>query len=143
MSWTAPADVTGSWVGEGAPTDNALVQTWIDRAEREIRRRVPDVYDRLISGLEPDLLDTIRDVVVAMVTRVFRNPEGIRQWQESSGPFHRGGTYGGEAPGVLDLTSGELAALRGVGRRPGAFEIDLSPVPTVATWLTPDSWEPL
>lgn len=133
-SWTTPSDVTDAWIGEGAPTDDGSVQNWIDRAERLIRRQVSDLQSRIDAEAEEDpprtdLLDTARDVTVAMVIRVFRNPEGIRQTNSTTttGPFSdtRMQTYGGEVPGGLGLTSDELAALQGL--RTGAFSIDLIP----------------
>lgn len=130
MSWTAPSDVTDAWIGEGAPTDTTKIQKWIDKAEREIRFRVGDVQERIdTEGAETpartDLLDTAKDVVVSMVTRVFRNPEGIRQVNETTGPFTSSRTYGGDVPGGLGITDDELAKLQGA--RGGAFSIDLIP----------------
>lgn len=129
-SWTAPTDVTNAWIGEGAPTDNAKVQSWIDRAEREVKYRVPDIQTRIEAEAaedpaRTDLLELAKDVVVAMVTRVFRNPEGIRQVNETTGPFTSSRTYGGDVPGGLGLTDDELAKLQGA--RSGAFSIDLIP----------------
>lgn len=129
-SWTAPTDVTGAWIGEGVPTDTALIQTWIDKAEREIRRTVPDIQTRIDAEeaetpTRTDLLETAKDVTVAMVTRVFRNPEGIRQVNETTGPFTSSRMYGGDVPGGLGITDDELAKLQGA--RQGAFSIDLIP----------------
>lgn len=130
-SWTSPTDVTGAWIGEGVPTDVAKIQKWIDKAEREIKYRVPDIQARITAeGQETpartDLLETAKDVVVAMVTRVFRNPEGIRQTNVTTGPFTNSKTYGGDTPGGLGLTDDELAKLQGA-RTSGAFTIDLIP----------------
>jgi hypothetical protein len=124
-SWTLPADIVGAWIGEGAPADDLQVQKWIDKAEREIRFRVPTITAR-IAAAEPDLLDTAKDVVVAMVTRVFRNPEGIRQRNTTTGPFTESATYGGNTPGGLALSDDEFAKLQGVRSR-GAFSISLIP----------------
>lgn len=133
-SWTDPADVTGAWIGDGVPTDSVLIQNWIDRAERLIRRTVRDIQDRIDAEAEQvppstDLLDTAKDVTVAMVIRVFRNPEGIRQTNQTTttGPFSdtRSQTYGGDVPGGLGLTDDELASLQGVSS--GAYSIDLIP----------------
>lgn len=124
-SWTAPADVMNAWIGEGAPDDSTQVQTWIDKAEREIRFRVPTIVGR-IEADEPDLIDTAKDVVVAMVTRVFRNPEGIRQRNTTTGPFTESATYGGNIPGGLALSDDELAKLQGI-RTHGAFTISMIP----------------
>lgn len=135
MSWTTPDDVDAAWIGPDAPDDEYRVQNWIDRAEREIRFRVPDLQARIDvqqSLIPPasDLLDMTRDVVVAMVTRVFRNPEGIRTVNQSSGtgPFSEtvSRTYGGDTPGGLFLADDELAKLQGQTAS-GAFSIDLVP----------------
>lgn len=133
-SWTEPQDVLDAWIGEGAPTDVTSIQNWIERAERLIRRRVPDLQERIDAEAEEnpprtDLLDTARDVTVSMVIRVFRNPEGIRQTNSTTttGPFSdtKMQTYGGEVPGGLGLTDDELGALQGASE--GAFSIDLIP----------------
>lgn len=129
-SWTGPSDVTGAWIGEGEPTDTAKIQNWIDKAEREIKFRVPDIQTRIDAEAaetpaRTDLKDTAVDVVVAMVMRVFRNPEGIRQTNITTGPFTNSRTYGGDVPGGLGLTDDELAKLQ--GERGGAFTINLIP----------------
>ncbi len=129
-SWAKPSDVTNAWIGEGAPSDNTKIQSWIDKAEREIKFRVPSVQARIAAEsaevpARTDLLDTAVDVVVAMVTRVFRNPEGIRQTNLTTGPYTTSKTYGGDVPGGLGLTDDELAKLQ--GKRGGAFTIDLMP----------------
>ena len=132
MSWTQPNDVTDAWIGEGAPGEPESVQIWIDKAERMVRRQVPDIQSRIDAEAEEDppsteLLDSTVDVVVAMVTRVFRNPSGIRQENETTGPFTTSRTYGGETPGGLYLTEDELATLKGAEDSTGAFSIDLIP----------------
>lgn len=130
MPWTTAKDVKDSWIGEGAPTDDAKILSWIGKAERELKFRVPDVEARIAAegALVPpktDLLETAKDVTVAMVTRVFRNPEGIRQTNITTGPYTSSKTYGGDVPGGLGLTDDELEKLR--GKRGGAFTIDLIP----------------
>lgn len=129
-SWTAPKDVTDAWIGEDQPTDNEKIQTWIGKAEREIRGRIPDLQERIEaqgkeSPARTDLLDTAKDIVVAMVIRVFRNPEGIRSTNEAAGPFTKMKTYGGDTPGGLVVTEAELSKLQGTTG--GAFSIDLIP----------------
>lgn len=129
-SWTNPTDVKNAWIGEGKPTDDTQIQTWIDKAEREIKFRVPNIQARIDAegALVPpvtDLLETAKDVTVSMVIRVFRNPEGIRQTNITTGPYTSSKTYGGDVPGGLGLTDDELAKLQGA--RGGAFTIDLIP----------------
>lgn len=130
MAWTTAKDVKDSWIGEGVPTDDAKILSWIGKAEREIKFRVPSIQARIDAEAaetpaRTDLLDTAKDVVVAMVTRVFRNPEGIRQTNLTTGPYTTSKTYGGDVPGGLGLTDDELAKLQGA--RGGAFTIDLIP----------------
>ena len=127
-SWTDPYDVTSAWIGEGAPTDITKIQSWIDKAEREIKYRVSDIQTRIdAEAPATDLFETARDVVVAMVTRVFRNPEGIRQTNVTTGPYTASKTYGGDQPGGLALTEDELAKLQSV-QSSGAFTVSMIPV---------------
>lgn len=135
MSWTTPDDVIDAWIGDDAPDDVAKVQLYIDKAERELRHRVPDLQSRIDAEAEEvppstELIDTARDVVVAMVTRKFQNPSGTRQRNSTTttGPFSEttSETTGGANPGALVPTDDELAKLLGVSES-GAFTIDLIP----------------
>ena len=131
MTWTQPADVVDAWIGEDAPDDNAQLSVWIGKAEREIRFRVPGIQARIDAEAElipssTEMLEGAKDVTVSMVTRVFRNPEGIRQANMTTGPFTESRTYGGDVPGGLGLTADELAKLEGV-RQGGAFTVSMIP----------------
>lgn len=132
MVWTTAQDVIDAWIGPDAPTDLDQVGVWIEKAEREIRFRVHDLQVRLDlvdpDLVEPDLADTVADVVTAMVHRVFRNPEGIRQKSTTTGPFSEQATYGGDTPGQLFLTDGELERLTSTRNAyPAAHTIDMIP----------------
>lgn len=135
MSWTTPADVIDPWIGVDAPDDLVKLQLWIDKAERELRRRVPDLQARIdaeavLVPASVDLLETAKDVVVAMVTRKFQNPTGTRQRNATTttGPFSEtvSETVGGNNPGELVPSDDELAKLTGVAES-GAFSVDLIP----------------
>lgn len=131
--WVVPDDVTDAWIGPDAPTDQDQIELWIGKAEREVRFRVPDLMARLDAeaALDPpvtDLLEATKDVVVAMVTRVFRNPEGVRTRNETTGPFSGSITYGGDTPGGLYLTEAELAKLTEDVASGGAYTVDMIPV---------------
>lgn len=144
MAWTDAEDVVAAWIGDDAPDDLEKVAVWVDKAERMLRVRIPSLQDRLDDSLEPDLLGNIEDVVTAMVQRVFRNPEGVRQRQEGSGPFSGSVTYGGDQPGALWVTDSELAMLAPVGAVQGAFTIDLIPStsPFSPSYVNPlNEWE--
>ena len=144
-TWTQPSDVIDAWIGDDAPTNIAQVNTWLEKAEREVRYRVADIQTRIDAEsaetpARTDLLDLARDVVVAMVTRVFRNPEGVRQENVTTGPFTGSRTYGGNTPGALALTDEELAKLQGATG--GAFNIDLIPStsPFASGYVSPWGW---
>lgn len=129
MSWALPDDVISSWVGGNVPTDDARLQVWIDRAERLVRRRVPDLQERIDAEADlplasTELLDTAKDVVVGMVTEVFKNPDNKRSLQSTTGPFTESTTFGGDNPGKLVLLPGDESLLS--SSRPGeAFTFDL------------------
>ena len=144
MSWTSPNDVLDAWIGADAPTDVDALQIWIDKAEREIRFRVPDIQERLDTEAEllppaDDLLETAKDVVTAMVARIFRNPEGIRQTNMTAGSYTESKTYGGNQPGGLGLTDDELAKLQGV-LSAGAFTVSMIPLSSRFYAGAPNDW---
>jgi len=125
-AWTSAGEVLGAWIGDDVPTDSPLIDKWIGKAEREIRFRIPGIQAR-ITAVEVDLLENTVDVVVAMVTRVFRNPDGTRSMSTGEGPFSEQRTFGGDTPGTLALTSDELEKLRGARLSGRAFSIDMIP----------------
>lgn len=133
MSWTSPTDVTDAWIGDDTPTDLGLIQTWINKAEREIRFRVPDLQSRLDieAGEIPPvtaLLEDATDVVTAMVIRKFRNPEGFRQRNVTTGPFSEQQTYAGNDPGELGMLDTEVDRLSGATTGSSrAFVVDTIP----------------
>lgn len=132
MAWATSEDVLDAWIGDGAPTDLAKVDTWIGMAERLIRREVPDLHGRLDAEAElvppvTDLLDTVRDIVISMVTRVFKNPDGKRSIQSASGPLSESITFGGDNPGGLFLSDDERKALLGGRSGQRAFMVDMIP----------------
>lgn len=129
--WATPDDVIDSWIGDDAPDDPLLVGKWIARAERMIRREFPSILARIAADAEPDLADTVNDVVVAVVTRVFRNPSGHRSisGQETTGQFSGSNTitFGGDNPGALELLDSERAALSGPGAKRGRSAYSFMP----------------
>lgn len=123
MSWTRPFDVTSRWAGDGKPDDQTLLEQLIADAEEIIRFEYPDIADRIDdgeSGIEPEdplPIDRVRLVVSRMVTRHLRNPAGVRQVTETTGPFSENRTFAGDLPGQLLLTDEERRML---GYVPGA-----------------------
>lgn len=146
MGWTLAADVTGAWIGPDAPEDAALVGRWIDKAERLLRSKIPDLSVRVAADpvTEPDLLGNVKDVVTEMVQEVFRNPERIRQRAEGTGPFSGSVTFGGDQPGALRVTADQLSLLSSAGASKGAFTIDMIPStsPFSGNYVSPlNGWE--
>lgn len=143
MAWTTAAEVVAAWIGGDAPDDTVLMTVWIGRAERLLRVKVPGLVLRLDADpeTEPDLLDNVKDVVTSMVQRVFRNPEGVRTRQETTGPFSGSVTLGGDQPGELWITDDELARISGAGSNRGAFTIDTIPAtsPYSPHYVWPDA----
>jgi hypothetical protein len=110
--WVDAQRFQNEWIGYDAPTDQDKITAWLGKAERMIRLRVPGIQQRIDSG-EPDLADNVADVVIAMVTRVFRNPEGMRSTNSTTGALSESITYGGDNPGTLEILPSELAMLTG------------------------------
>ena len=143
-NWTTATEVVDAWIGDDAPTDLAKVDLWVGRAERLLRSKLPGLSARISADpVEPDLLDNVKDVVTSMVQRVFRNPEGVRTRQETTGPFSGSVTLGGDQPGELWVTDDELARVSPAGTSSGAFTIDMIPstspfsdsyVPPIGGW---------
>jgi hypothetical protein len=130
MAWTTAAEVVDAWIGDGAPDDLVLVENWIAKAERLLRSRVATLAARVDEYPidDGDLLGNVKDVVTEMVQEVFRNPEGVRQRQEGTGPFTGSVTYGGDKPGALRVTAEQIELLSPAGSARGAFTIDTIPV---------------
>ena len=146
MAWTTAAEVIAAWVGPGAPTDSVSVDLWVGKAERLLRSKAPDLTTRLAADpvVEPDLLGNVKDVLAEMVHEVFRNPEGVRQRQETTGPFTGSVTYGGDKPGALRVTAEQLERLAVPGDSTGAFTLDMIPAtsPFSSAYVSPlNAWE--
>lgn len=136
--WATANDVLERWIGDDKPTDHELVQRWVDDAETLILSEFPDIQDRIDAGDLP--VERVRFVVARMVTRAFRNPNGLRQVNEQAGPFGLSGTFAGSTPGDVMLTPEERALLRAPtkARRPRAFTVDPTPPAVESTpwWVT-------
>lgn len=142
-TWTSPESVIGSWIGEDRPTDENLVEVWVGRAERLLRKKKGIGLSPRIEAGEDDLLETVQDVVSNMVQRVFRNPRGTRSTNTATGPFSESETFGGDQPGYLWVTDEELASLAPAESGKGsAFTIDTMPAGAGSEYpgVVWDSW---
>lgn len=81
-----PADleaVRGSIERPLTPDEERVIPSWLGKAWRELNRVVPGISQR--NELDPTApghlaKDDVKDVVVAMVERKVRNPDGLRSW---------------------------------------------------------------
>lgn len=121
MSWTTFQDVIDRWVGPGVPDDSDLVAALITDAEAVILSAYPRIQERIDADTLP--LSTVVLVVVRMVSRQLRNPEGLTYWQQTTGPFGQARNYGSNPQDVW-LTPDEknLLSPRKKGK---AFSVDL------------------
>ena len=121
MAWTTFDDVVDRWVGPGAPTDDGLVEALIGDAETIILAEFPRIQERIDD--ESLSLDVVKLVVIRMVSRLLRNPENLTYWQQNSGPFGQGRSFG-----VKDiwLTPDEKMLLA-PGNKGKAFSMSLAP----------------
>lgn len=95
------SDVTGSFERPLTTGETAAATKWLDRAWRILRDEIPGVVGRLTlaegNALHLDE-ESVVEVLVAMVERKLRNPDGIRQWSDD--------TYGQTVD--TTLSSGQL-----------------------------------
>lgn len=109
MALAKPSDVVTSMMRELTPAESQHVGALLERAERKIRTRVPDLDTRVNQDL--DFRQRVIDITAEAVARVFRNPAGYTQETE--------GNYGYSlnfrvASGLLDILDSDWAEL-GVG----------------------------
>lgn len=128
MPYAVAADVIDRWIGQSPPPADQVTLHIAD-ATTLIDREFPDLSPG--DDGQPTN-DEVRLVVVKMVTRLYRNPEGIAS-RSIGGPDEFGGSvsYSGSNPGELVITADERAilsgpALAGAGSR--AFTINPTPV---------------
>lgn len=133
MTWATFTDVTDRWVGSGAPTDEALVAALIADAEAVILSQYPLIQDRITAGTLAAPVVTL--VVCRMVSRMLRNPENLTYWQQNTGPFGQGRSFGSDKD--IWLTADEIALLA-PKKRGKAFSLNTAPNSGVDyTWWLP------
>jgi hypothetical protein len=120
-TWATFTDVTDRWVGNDVPTDSALVETLLGDAEQVILATYPGLQARIDADTIP--VERVTMVVVAMVTRLLRNPEWVRTLQETVGAFSQSRTFMGNDSGLF-MTESETAILS-PSTRTKAFEVNL------------------
>lgn len=89
--------------------EKTVAEALLGDAWEELQARVPGLEARITAGHVSEGL--IVRVVAAMVVRVLRNPEAIRQWQIDDASFTRDTLV---SSGLLYASPDELALLTGV-----------------------------
>jgi len=120
--------VTGSFERPLTVGEEKAVPEWLDTAWRKLQRRVAGIPARCeLADDTPGHLavEDVRDVVVAMVERKLRNPDGMRSWNGDT----EGGTVDSTlSSGQLYVTDDEvrdLAPRDPDGSAGGAFSMQL------------------
>lgn len=98
LAWNQP--VTGGAVD--------YVEYLIGKAERLVRDKVPQLDARILAGKLAT--ETVGDVVVDMVVRLLRNPEGLSSESAGDYSYQRNAATG---EGRITMHSDEVARLRG------------------------------
>ena len=141
MAWTSPQDVKDRWLLGEVPVSDSQLAVLIGDAEDTVGSEFLDIQARIDAGTLP--LTRVKKVVARMVIRHIRNPEGIRQVSETTGPFTGSRTYGGAEPGAMYLADEDRAELSGAKSGQRAFSIDTIPttspyspfyVPPIGGW---------
>lgn len=132
MTWANFTDVTSRWVGNDVPTDEELVTALIADAETVIL----SVYPRIQERIDADTLslDTLKLVVIRMVSRVLRNPENVSYIQQSTGPFSQGKNYGTVSSDIW--LSSEERTMLAPSSRGKAFSLVTAPDMNSARYVT-------
>ena len=120
--WTTFEDITDRWIGSGMPDDEDLVNALILDAEAVILSQYPRIQERIDAETLSE--DLVTMVTARMVTRVLRNPENLSYWQQTTGPFGQGRTFGKAID--IWLTSDERSLLA-PSTRGKAFSFNSAP----------------
>jgi hypothetical protein len=123
--WATAQDVKDRWIGGEPPAEDQQIVTLIGDAEDIILGEFPTIGEQIDAGEVPG--GRVQRVVARMVIRVLRNPEGLRQVQETTGPFTGSQTYGGDHPGELYLTDDDRRDLAGGKARGKAYTLSTVP----------------
>lgn len=119
--WTDVDEVRERALGVDEGFTDSQIQRLIEDAEDIVQAAFPLVESQVPKDIP---IERVARVVSGMVIRRLRNPEGIRTFQDSTGPYSGSTTFAGDNPGELYLTDDDKRALSvgaGAGRR--AFSV--------------------
>ncbi len=90
--------------------ETTLATGLLAAASVKLRVRVPDVDDKVAAS--PLLAEVAKFAVAAAVKRVLMNPDALRQFSETTGPFSESNTVDAAvSSGALYLSDGDLEGL--------------------------------
>lgn len=87
MAYTTPTDVATDLGRPLTDSEQTQVSAWINRVEARILQRIPDLPSR---ALDLGYLARLKGVVVDVVVRKVRNPEGLRSERIDDYYYDRG-----------------------------------------------------
>lgn len=137
-TFASPQNIRDRWLStEELPSDE-IIQHWITDAETLIFSEFPDLRDRLTNDPHGDLHRSVAYVEVQLVSQALKNPDGIRQLSQTSGPFTTATTYGTETISqLMQITPAHRAILAGKAKK--NFGIDMThhpqPHPLTGAWI--------
>jgi len=126
MGWATVQDIRDRWLDGELPYTDEQVLTLVEDAEDIIAAEFPTLEQKVARG-EVTQGRVVR-VVARMIVRVLKNPDGVRQRQETRGSFTGSITYGGDNPGELYLADEDRRDLGGRAGRGRAFSFMLAGV---------------
>lgn len=127
--WADHNEVLNLWVGPKKPVDvDAQIDTLCGIAESVVKGEFPTLVTR--AAADPDLANRAMLVVVQMIQALYRNPNGMKYFQRSTGPFLQSGNFGDALLKMMSLTDDQRAMLVASTRRRGGM-VDFDPSPTL------------
>lgn len=85
MALATASDVKTSLMRELTEVERTYVDALLDRAERLLRARIPDLYER--AAADANFADLVSDIEAEAVARVFRAPENGIMRTETEGNY--------------------------------------------------------
>jgi hypothetical protein len=127
-------DVVSRWRAFRDETERGVAVERLADASSLLRLLIPDLATR--ASDDEDVARVAKSLVVEVVRRYLRNPDGAKQLQQTIGPRSYGLTFDGEKPSGIFFTEDELKVLQ-----PGAAEAGGVIFGTVYTAPAP-GWSP-
>lgn len=127
-------DVVSRWRPFRDNAEQAVATERLADASALLRLLIPDLATR--AAADPDVARVAKSLVVEVVRRYLRNPEGAKQLQQTIGPRNLGLTFDGEKPSGIFFAEDELKVLQ-----PGAAESGGKIFGTTFVGLLP-GWSP-